>query len=108
MKIQWTILVAMALGVLAGCASSPKTAKPARPPQLTYWEYRTLAGFDAEHSPEAGKLKQAGWTYAGTVAGGGNMAEDYGLASMRNGPAAISDGHTDKVAEHNIGRSADA
>jgi hypothetical protein len=85
MKLPRIVIAVIGLLACAGCASSPKVAKTTTTPKLTYWEYRELSGFGAERSPEAEKLKQQGWTYLGTRAGGGNMAEDYGLVSVKNG-----------------------
>jgi uncharacterized lipoprotein YajG len=56
MKTSDMILVMASLFLFAGCASSPKTAVTASTPKLALWEYREVAGFGAESSPEAVQL----------------------------------------------------
>jgi hypothetical protein len=54
----------LSLFLLAGCNSTPKPVSHAaiKPPR---WEYTSLRGMDSEQSPEAEKLKQAGWIFVG-------------------------------------------
>lgn len=89
MKTRDMILVAVSLFLFAGCASSPKVAATASTPTTVTWEYREIAGFGAERSPAAAKLKQEGWTFMGVCEAGGAEAEDYGVVSRSSGTFAL-------------------
>lgn len=75
MKSLCAILAVIGLLIFVGCASSPKTTKTTPASGLAIVEYhspyRILYGTDAEHSLEAQKLKQEGWTVVGHIYGGG-------------------------------------
>jgi hypothetical protein len=58
------LAAALGLFLLAGCSSAPKPVSHAAT-KLPRWEYKFLTGMNSEQSPEADKLKQAGWAFIG-------------------------------------------
>jgi hypothetical protein len=60
------ILAAIAsLLLFAGCTSAPKPVSHEAPIKQPRWEYTYLDGVGSDRSPEADKLRQAGWTFVG-------------------------------------------
>ena len=59
------VAVAASLFVLAGCTSAPKPVSHEVATKRPYWEYTYLDGVGSDHSPEADRLKQAGWIFVG-------------------------------------------
>ena len=59
------MLAAVSLFLLAGCTSAPKPADHVVATKQPRWEYRYIDGPHPDHSPEAEKLKQAGWVFIG-------------------------------------------
>jgi hypothetical protein len=58
------IPVILSLLIFLSCMGTGcSTSKPGR--QLTYWEYRDLAGVDVSTNPEAQKLLKDGWIFLG-------------------------------------------
>ena len=64
-RFIWSILLILScLG--SGCTTPHKPApKLAGGSKLTYWEFKELSGIDAEHDPEARRLRQDGWIFVG-------------------------------------------
>jgi hypothetical protein len=60
-------LLAMMTGllILAGCTGAPKPVSHEVPTKRPYWEYTYLDGMGSDKSPEADRLRQAGWVFIG-------------------------------------------
>ena len=65
------------LCLLTGCTSAPQPVNHQAAATPTRWEYRFLDGAGSDQSPEAEKLKQAGWVFTGyDFSNGDTMAID--------------------------------
>jgi hypothetical protein len=63
--------------ILVGCTGAPKPVSHKVPTKQPYWEYTYLDGAGSDHSPEADRLKQAGWIFVGyTVSHGDTIIMD--------------------------------
>jgi hypothetical protein len=60
-------LLAMTTGllILVGCTGTPKPVSHEVPTKRPYWEYTYLGGVGSDKSPEADRLRQAGWVFIG-------------------------------------------